>query len=219
MYAAAAPFWYVAGRRLRGILTSRMVPLIAIFSAFSFVIMMFNVPIPDGTTGHAVGATLMSIVLGPWAAVVGVSIALLVQAIFFGDGGILAFGANAVNMAVVMPFVGYVVYLALSGDAPLTSSRRVVAAAVAGYVALNAAALCTALELGIQPLLFHAADGTPLYAPFGLDKAVPAIMLAHLLIAGPVEGMVTGLTLAYLQRSNVGILQIRQRRRAAEVTT
>ena len=68
---------------------------------------MFNVPIPDGTTAHAVGAVLIAVLLGPWAAVIAVSIALLIQALFFGDGGVLAYGANVFNMAIVMPFVGY----------------------------------------------------------------------------------------------------------------
>ena len=53
---------------------------------------------------------LIAIVLGPWAAVIAVSVALLIQALFFGDGGVLAFGANAFNMAFVLPFVGYGVY-------------------------------------------------------------------------------------------------------------
>ena len=68
--------------------------------------MMFNVPVPDGTTAHAVGAVLVAVLLGPWAAVIAVSVALAIQALFFGDGGVLAFGANCFNMAVVMPLVG-----------------------------------------------------------------------------------------------------------------
>ncbi len=94
------------------IVKSRYVPLMAIGAAFSFLIMMFNVPIPDGTTAHAVGAILIAVVLGPWAAVIAVSIALVIQALFFGDGGVLAIGANCFNMAFVMPFVGYGVYRA-----------------------------------------------------------------------------------------------------------
>jgi cobalt/nickel transport system permease protein len=208
MYAVAAPFWYVAAQRVKKLLTGRMVPLIGIFAAFSFVIMMFNVPLPGGTTGHAVGGTLMAIVLGPWATVIGVTIALAVQAIFFGDGGILAFGANSFNMAVVLPFVGYAIYRLLSGTTPLTSSRRVIAAGIAGFVALNAAAFLTAVEFGIQPALFHTADGTPLYGPYGLDVAIPAMMSGHIVIAGPVEGIVTALVMAYLQRANLPILQL-----------
>jgi len=210
MYAAALPFWYVAAQRVKKTLSARMVPLIAIFSAFSFVIMMFNVPLPGGTTGHAVGGTVMAIVLGPWATVIGVSIALAVQALFFGDGGLLAFGANAFNMAIVLPFVAYTVYRLISGNTPVTSSRRVIAAGIAGFAAINAAAFCAAVEFGIQPALFHTTDGTPLYGPYGLSTAIPAMMLGHILIAGPVEGIVTALVVAYLQRANLPILELNE---------
>lgn len=208
MYAASVPFWYIATQRIKKMLTSRMVPLIAIFSAFTFVIMMFNVPLPGGTSGHAVGATLMTIVAGPWAAVIGVTMSLAVQAIFFGDGGILALGANVFNMAVAMPLSAWVVYRLLSGDSPLTARRRVIAAGVAGFFALNIAAFLTAVEFGIQPALFTSADGTPLYGPYGLSEAIPAMMLGHILIAGPVEGLVAALVVAYLQKSNLPMLQL-----------
>jgi cobalt/nickel transport system permease protein len=201
MYGAAAPFWYVASQKVKKALSHRMVPLLAVFSAFAFVIQMFNIPVPDGTTAHATGAALMAIVLGPWAAVLGVSVALFIQAVFFGDGGILAFGANAFNMAVVIPLVAYTIYRALAGRAPVGSSRQWIAAAVAGYVAINVAALAAAVEFGIQPALFRAADGTPLYSPYGLSVAVPAMMFAHLTIAGFAEAVVTGGAVAFLQRA------------------
>ena len=98
-------------------------PLLALGSAYCFLVMMFNVPIPDGTTAHAVGAVLVACLLGPWAAVIAVSIALLIQALFFGDGGVLAFGANTFNMAFVMPMVGYGVYLAAGRRVSLTAPR------------------------------------------------------------------------------------------------
>src|SRR5438477_165416 len=136
-----------AGRRVRKVVRQRYVPLVAIGAAYSFLVMMLNVPVPDGTTAHAVGAVLVAVVLGPWAAVIAVSVALLIQALFFGDGGLLAYGANAFNMAFVMPFVGYGVYRALCHRSrPLTSPRRPLAAAVGAYVGLNASALCAAVE-------------------------------------------------------------------------
>src|SRR5579863_6294744 len=94
LFAAAAPFWYVALRRLKAALHTRMIPLLSVFAAFSFVVMMFNLPLPGGTTGHAVGMGVASIVLGPWASMLAISIALVIQAVFFGDGGITAIGAN-----------------------------------------------------------------------------------------------------------------------------
>jgi len=207
MYVVAAPFWIRATQQVRGMLNSRTVPLIALFAAFSFVIMMFNVPLPGGTTGHAVGATIAAVVLGPWAALLAVSIALIIQALFFGDGGILALGANIFNMAIVMSFVGFYLYRWLSGTWAVISSRRIFAGAIAGYVAINAAALLTAIELGIQPLFFRDAAGHALYFPYGLEVSIPAMLLGHLTIAGGVEAIVTGLILAWLQRSNPQLLE------------
>jgi cobalt/nickel transport system permease protein len=169
---------------------------------------MFNVPIPDGTTAHAVGAVLIAVLLGPWAAVIAVSIALLIQALFFGDGGVLAYGANCFNMAVVMPMVGYAVYRLIARRVSLTSPRRPLAAGLGGFVGLNVAALCTAIEFGLQPTLFKAADGSPLYAPFHLSQTIPTMALAHLTIAGGVEFVLTAGVIAYLQRANLPIMRI-----------
>jgi len=151
---------------------------------------------------------VVAIVLGPWAAMIAVAVALLFQALLFGDGGVLAYGVNVVNMAVALPFVAYGVYKLLAGRSELTSPRRVVAAAVGGYAGLNVAALLTGIELGIQPDLFHDAADTPLYSPYHLAQTIPAMMLAHLAVAGLVEGALTGGVLAYLQRANLPLLRV-----------
>jgi cobalt/nickel transport system permease protein len=205
---AMLPLWWQSARRVRTVVKSRYVPLLALGSAFSFVIMMFNVPIPDGTTAHAVGGGLIAVLLGPWAACIAVSIALVIQALFFGDGGVLAFPVNSFNMAVLLPFVAYGVYKLLAGDSALTSPRRVWSAAVGGYIGINAAALATAIEFGLQPDLFHKADGTPLYSPYHLAQSIPAMLLPHLVVAGVVEAAVTAGVIAYLQRANVPVLRI-----------
>jgi cobalt/nickel transport system permease protein len=206
--AAMVPVWGIAARRARRVVKSRYAPLMAVGAAYAFLVMMFNVPIPDGTTAHAVGAVLIAVLLGPWAATISVSTALLIQALFFGDGGVLAFGANAFNMAFVMPFVGYGVYRLLAGDAALTSPRRALAAGLGGYVGLNAAAFVAAIEFGLQPVLFHSADGTPLYAPFQLSQTIPAMALAHLTVAGFVEAALTVGVVTYLQRANLPLLRL-----------
>jgi cobalt/nickel transport system permease protein len=199
-YAACASLWAVAARRLRERLSARRAPLLAISAAFSFLVMMFNVPLPGGTTGHAVGGVLIAIVIGPWGALFSITIALVIQALLFGDGGITAIGANCLNMAFIMPFTGYGTYRLLSGL--LASERgKAVAAGIGGWVGLNAAAFTTALMLGIQPLLHTGADGRALYAPYPLSVAIPAMMLGHLTLAGAVEGLITGLTVYFLRRS------------------
>jgi len=207
MYAASLPFWYRATQKIKSLVTGRLVPLIALFAAMSFVIMMFNVPLPGGTTGHAVGSALAAIVLGPWAAVLAVSVALIIQALFFGDGGILAIGANVFNMAIAMPFVAFFLYRWISGNAPITSSRRVLAAAIAGYIAINVGALLTGIELGIQPILFRDAAGHALYFPYGLSISIPAMLIGHLTIAGAVEAIATGLVVSWMQRTNPELLE------------
>ncbi|HXX61167.1 MAG TPA: cobalt transporter CbiM [Candidatus Sulfotelmatobacter sp.] len=195
------PTWGVATQRVKKVLNNRTVPLLAIFAAMSFTIMMFNVPVPGGTTAHGVGGTLIAIVLGPWAAVIAVSVALIIQALFFGDGGVLAILTNCLNMGIILPFVGYLTYRAISGNAPILSSRRVWAAAVGSYVGITVAAFCVGVELGIQPILFTQ-DGHPLYSPYTLEQAIPAMVAAHAFGASIVEALITGLGVAYFQKGH-----------------
>jgi cobalt/nickel transport system permease protein len=206
LYAASAPFWYVALRRIKQTLHTRMVPLISVLSAFSFVIMMFNLPLPGGTTGHAVGMAIASIVLGPWASIIAISIALVIQALFFGDGGVTAIGANCFNMAVAGSLVAYGAYRVIGYRAPVGARRRVVAAGAAGYLAINVSALLAAIEFGIQPLFFRDAAGAPLYAPYPLAIAIPAMMIGHLTIAGLAELVISAGLIAWLQRADPALL-------------
>jgi cobalt/nickel transport system permease protein len=206
LWIAMIPIWLYAGNWLKKNLKDRQVPYLALAAAFAFVIMMFNVPIPGGSTGHAVGSALIAIILGPWVAVVTVTVALLIQALLFGDGGITAFGANCFNMAFVIPFVAFYVYSFISGKTEITSKRRVLAAGVAGYLGLSVGALCAGIELGLQPILEHAADGTPLYMPYGLSVTVPAMLIEHMLFFSFVEAIVTALAFAYIAQTDPTII-------------
>ena len=201
--------------RVKKVLNNRTVPLLAIFSALSFTIMMFNVPVPGGTTAHGVGGTLIAVVLGPWAAIIAVSTALVLQALFFGDGGILAIFANCLNMGVILPFVGYGTYRVLAAGSPVLSTRRALAAGVGAYVGITAAALAVGIELGIEPLLFSS-GGHALYSPYGLREAVPAMLAAHAFGASIVEGLITGLGVAYLQRRHPEYLTGKREGEAAD---
>jgi cobalt/nickel transport system permease protein len=205
MGVVTVPSWVVATRRVSKQLNQRTVPLLAIFAALCFTIMMFNVPVPGGTTAHGVGGTLVAIVLGPSAAIIVVSTALIIQALFFGDGGVLAIFANCFNMGVVLPIVGYFTYLLVAGKSPLLSTRRVWAAGIGAYVGITVAALLVGVELGLQPTLFNN-NGVPLYSPYGLEVAVPAMLLAHMFGASLVEGIITALGLAYLQQHHAEYL-------------
>jgi len=206
-YAASIPFWRVALKRVKKGMNFRQVPLLSLFAALSFVIMMFNLPLPGGTTGHATGIGLATVVIGPWGAMLAVSVALIVQALFFGDGGVLAIGANCFNMAIAGSLVAYAVYRFAAGRSPLASARRVIAAGIAGCVAINVSALLAAVEFGIQPLLYKDASGAPLYCPYPLSIAIPAMMIGHLTIAGLAELAVSAGVVAFLQRSDLSLLR------------
>jgi cobalt/nickel transport system permease protein len=153
-----------------------------------------------------VGAVLIAVLIGPGAACIAVSTALIIQALFFGDGGITALGANCLNIAVVMPWTGYWTYRLVSRGAPASSRRVLVAAGVGGYVGLNASALTTALMFGLQPILHHTAQGRPIYCPYPLSIAVPAMAVEHLLIFGFAEAAVTALVIKYLQHADLAFL-------------
>lgn len=208
-YCLMLPIWALASRVVKKALSAQQVPMLAIGAAFSFVIMMFNIPIPGGSTGHAVGAVLVAILLGPWAACIAITVALVIQALLFGDGGVTAIGANCFNMAFVMPFIGYYLYRLISYNCPVSSQRRIIAAGAAGYLALNIAALFTGIEFGLQPLLHHTPQGVALYCPYGLNIAVPVMVIEHLLVFGWIEAVLTALVLKYLQKHSPQLLEFK----------
>lgn len=204
-FALVAPFWVQAWRYLKSRLATLEIPYVALASAFIFVIMMFNVPVPGGTTGHAVGATVAAIVLGPWAAVLAVSFALIIQALLFSDGGIYAIGANCLNMGVIQVFSSLLVWRLLRpANLKTSTARTFITAYAAGYVGLVVAAVATGFEFGIQPMLEHTADGSPLYGMFPLRIAVPAMFFSHLLL-GNIEGALTGFLVLALVRGHASV--------------
>jgi len=223
LWAAVIPIWIYASKKVKEILKASQVPLLALSAAFSFVIMMFNVPLPGGTTGHATGATLIAILIGPWPAVIALSIALIVQALIFGDGGITAIGANCFNMGFAGVLVGYGIYRLISGSelrvkseklkvnsdthSSSLSTRHLIGAGIGAYAGINLAAFLTAVELGIQPLLHSGTDGRPLYSPFPLSITIPAIMLEHIFLFGIVEAVVTVSVLLYIKKSHPELIR------------
>ena len=194
---AMTPIWTVAVLKVKVQIKQHRetLPMLGIAASLAFLIMMFNLPIPGGTTAHAVGGTLLAVLIGPWAACLALTVTLVLQAVLFGDGGILALGANALNMAVIMPFVGYACY-----RLGQKWHHEKLGLAIGAYVGINTAALVAGIELGLQPLLAHSASGAPLYCPYGLNVAVPAMLLAHLLVAGWVEVAFTLLVFQFVKK-------------------
>lgn len=198
--AATVPVWFHSVKKVVRDFPQERFSALGVAAACSFLAMMFNIPLPGGTTGHAVGGTVLAILLGPEAACVALTIALAVQALLFGDGGVIAFGANCFNLAFVCPFVGYYVYRVLKRF----SKNSLFAVACSSYVGLNVAALTTAIQFGIQPALFTDANGQALYCPYGLSVAIPAMTIGHLTLFGAAEAVFSVVVFEYVRRSAPG---------------
>jgi cobalt/nickel transport system permease protein len=195
----------IAVRKVKNAVSARNIPYLGMAAAFSFIVMMFNLPVPGGTTGHAVGSAVIAIIFGPWAAMIAVSVALIIQALIFGDGGITALGANCFNMAVFMPVIAYLIFK-LSGNNPEKRTRVYIAAFISGYLSLVLTAILTATEFGIQPLIASSADGKAMYCPYDLSIAIPAMAIEHLLLFGIVEGIITATIVSYFLKNDARLI-------------
>ncbi len=194
-YAVAAPLWVHAFRRVRRILNEETLPFISALTALSFMIMMLNIPVPGGTSGHAIGTAVIAILFGPWTGFLSVSLVLLIQALLFGDGGITSLPVNALGMGLIASFTAAWAYPVLRKKFPQS-----VAAFLSGWSSIVAASILIALALGIQPLIASDAGGNPLFFPFSLSVTIPALVGAHLLFFGVVEGIFTVLVLSFVRR-------------------
>lgn len=185
-----------AVRRVNQELNERQIPLMGVTAAFIFAAQMMNFTVAGGTSGHLLGGALAAILLGPWAGMLVLTSVLVVQALLFQDGGLLALGANVFNMAVVGVLVGWVVYTTLRrmlGDRTWTT---MVSGFAAAWLSVFVASLVAAAELAIS--------GT---SPWVV--ALPAMGLVHALI-GIGEGLITVGVLAFLRVARPDLLALRQ---------
>ena len=159
-------------------------PRLATLSALAFLLMSLPLPLPGGTSAHASGIGILAVSVGPGLTFLAISLVLLLQALVFGMGGITTLPLNALAMGLAGGSAAWAIWRVLrrwSEPAALVA---------AGWLATALPALLTGLALGLQPLLGRAADGSPLYFPFGFAVAVPALVVPHLLL-GVAEGALT----------------------------
>lgn len=197
-FVVVVPLWVYGFKRLKSKLDEKTIPILGALSALSFIIMMFNIPIPGGTSGHAVGATLIAILIDPWIAFISISLVLLVQATIFGDGGISTLAVNAFSMGFVASFSGYYIFGFIK--------KYKFAPFIAGYLSLVIASFVTACILGIQPI-FWTQNGHPLYFPFDLKVTIPMMVIGHLLF-GLAEGTFTQIIYTLLKNEKEKVYEI-----------
>jgi cobalt/nickel transport system permease protein len=131
----------VALRRAERELDERTAPLAGLTAAFVFAAQMINFPVALGTSGHLIGGLLTAVLVGPWTAILCMTVVLMVQAVLFADGGLTALGTNVTLMAVVSVVLGYAVFRLLARVLPPTRSGVLAAAGTAAFLSVPAAAL------------------------------------------------------------------------------
>ncbi len=188
--AVAAPLVAWAARRHFGREAAESLPVVGALTALAFVIQTIMIPVPGGTSTHLVGVMLLALLFHPLVALVCETLVLVVQALFFGAGGVTVLGVNALAMGLVGPLAGW-----LAWRATRRWSERA-ALFLAGWVSMQAAALVVAGALALQ----HHLD--PSYFPLPPEVTLAALLLPSLTVAGVVEGLYTVFACSLVRRAN-----------------
>jgi cobalt/nickel transport system permease protein len=195
-WAASAGGVSYAVRRANRELGERQVPLMGVTAAFIFAAQMMNFTVVGGTSGHLLGAALAAILLGPWAGMLVLTSVLTVQALLFQDGGLVALGANVLNMAIVGVLVGWVVYRTTRRFLGERTWGTIVSGFAAAWLSVVIASLLAAAELAVSGTL-------------AWEVSVPAMGSIHALI-GIGEGLITVGVLAFLRVARPDLLTLHQ---------
>jgi cobalt/nickel transport system permease protein len=187
----AFSFW-----RLGKDFDEKQIPLMAMLTAMFFAAQMVNYPIIGGTTAHLLGGPILAITLGPYAALVSMTVILVIQAFFFGDGGILTLGANIVNMGVVGVFIPWSVFMVIYRLKP-GRTGMMVGAFSAAFLGDLTAAISAAVMLGLSYPVF----------PYSFAFAL-LVMGIHHSIIGVIEGVATVVILLVISGVRPDLLTI-----------
>ena len=163
----------------------------ATVGAFIFAAQMVNFPVLHGTSGHLLGGVLAAVVCGPLAGLVVITAVLLVQALMFGDGGVLALGANIFNMGVIGVLLGYVIYKFVANKLQNYKRGILVASFVAAWASVVLASVGASVELALS-------------GAQSLSVVLPAMVGVHAVI-GVGEGIITVAVVGWLLKKGVEV--------------
>lgn len=194
MYAISIVFLIWSWRKAKNTYSKSLAPLLAVSSAFVFAAQMINFPIMYGTSGHLVGGTFLSMLLGPYVAILSMTIVLMMQALFFADGGIFTFGANVFNMAIIGGLSFFLVKILTKN--PRRSKQLLLSVFIASWFSVVLGALTCGLEIGFSPIFSDAG---------GIAVTVPAMLFWHVII-GLGEAAITTTLISQLHRLQPTIL-------------
>ena len=191
-YAVAAPLFAVAVRRHFGPRAVDALPVMGSLTALALAVQTIRIPVPGGTSTHLVGAALLALVYHPMVAFVCEGLVLVLQALFFGAGGVTVLAVNALAMGLLGPAAAWLAFRALrsrAGEGP--------AAFLAAWLSVQVSSLAVALVLGLQ----HAIS--PSHFPVAFEVVLAATLAPSLLVTGAVEGAYTLAALALLKKARL----------------
>jgi cobalt/nickel transport system permease protein len=171
--------------------------MMGLLTALFFAAMFANYPVLFGTTAHLLGAAVIGLILGPFAGCISMTIILVLQALLFGDGGIIALGANVLNIAIIGVFIPCGLFYGLNKTLKPKSTNAVLGVVfVSAFVGDLLAALAAAVELSLSQGLFQ----------YGLEVTLPAMAINHSII-GVAEGVVAVIIIGTLLKLRPDVLQ------------
>ena len=169
--------------------SDKLIPYIGVLAAVIFAFQFVNYPVPGGTSGHLIGGTLVAVILGPWASVTILFLVLIVQSLF-GDGGILALGANTFNMGIIGGIFGFYIVVLIVKILNKTSIKNQlkisIATALGSYIAILLASLACGIEISLGGAI-------------PIEIAIPAMVYWHIFI-GIGEAIISALIVFYIIR-------------------
>ncbi|CAN5342178.1 MAG: energy-coupling factor ABC transporter permease [Acidimicrobiia bacterium] len=170
-------------------LSERQVPLAGLVAAFVFAAQMFNFPVLGGMSGHLLGGVLAAVLVGPWAGLLIITVVLVVQAVFFADGGLSALGLSTINMGLIGAMIGYLIYRVVLRVTSRATNGVAVAAGIAAFLSVPLAAMGFVTQFAIGGV---AASST---------GAVFTAMLGTHLLIGVGEGILTAMVIGAVMAS------------------
>lgn len=195
MWAGSLAAIGYSSRKLKNNIDNRTIPLMGVMGAFIFAAQMINFTIPGtGSSGHLGGGMILAALLGPFAGFIVMASVLMVQALFFADGGLLALGCNIWNLGVYPCFIAYpLIFKPLAGN--MTNTKRISLASILGVL--------IALQLGAFSVVLETLFSGKSELPF--STFVLFMQPIHLAI-GIVEGVVTAGIITYIKSTRPEVL-------------
>ncbi|MEJ5166456.1 MAG: energy-coupling factor ABC transporter permease [Thermoanaerobaculia bacterium] len=195
-YVLSSGLWIYSIKKVKKILNEETLPFLSATSAFSFILMMVVVPLPGGTTAHGLGICPLAILFGPFISFLSISLVLLIQSLFFGNGGITTLPINSLAIGFFGSIIVFYFY-------KIFGKFKRLGAFLGSFFGVIFSSFLISIILGLQPIIAKDPQGKPLFFPFGFSVTIPALVIPHIFV-GIAEGILTLIALEIVKKFDKG---------------